>query len=227
MVEKSNFKESENESLAMTKAKLQISRQHVIRLMTNNIKDYSQWFPGIENEVANSLSRDNHLSDNELIDIYFSQIPEQMPHSFKISPLLQEIKSFLSSMLQTLPEATQQQEKHKTSSLCLVQGGTHFYKASNSVMTYSSNTYQGGTRHYSCPHLHRKYDQGTSAEELIESWSAKQSELLWTTFLRPSENTISQTCERTEMESLANFYNNSTRAIRMRTQEKNNKKRSQ
>jgi hypothetical protein len=223
-LKKSNFKENENKSITMTKAKLLMSREHATCLMNNNIKDYSQWFPGTENEVADSLSRDGHLSDIKLTNLYFSLIPEQMPHSFKISQLPQEIESFLSSMLQTLPEATQQQGKHKTSNLCLGQDGIHSCTASNSVMISSYNKCHEGTRRSSCRRLHKKSDQGTSAEDLIKSWSAKQSEPPWTTFLRPSESMINQTRERTEMESLADFYNNSTRAIRMKTQERNSRK---
>ena len=37
--------------------------------MENNIKDYSQWFQGKVNDVANALSRDDDRSDEELTHI--------------------------------------------------------------------------------------------------------------------------------------------------------------
>ena len=58
---KSNFKESDNESLEMMEAKIKLSRDHATRLLTNNCKDYSQYFPGDDNDLADSLSRDHHL----------------------------------------------------------------------------------------------------------------------------------------------------------------------
>jgi hypothetical protein len=224
-LKKSNFKESEDESKAMTKAKLKMSRDHALRLMQHKIKDYSQWFPGVENEVADSLSRDHHINDNELTSIFFSKTPSQVTQEFKISPLPQEISSFLLSMLQSLPEGTQQQERHKTSNLCPGQGGTHSSKVSNLTMTSSFNLYPKEAKHSSSHPSPKKSEPETSAKDLIENWSAKQSEPPWTTFLRPSETTINPTLERTEMESLAAFYNNSTRAIKMKILAKNNKKR--
>jgi hypothetical protein len=224
-LKKSNFKENDNESKELTKAKLQMSREHALRLMKFKIKDYSQWFPGVENEVADSLSRDHHINDNELTSIFFSKTPSQVTQEFKISPLPQEISSFLLLMLQNLPEGTQQQERHKTSSLCPGPDGTHSSKVSNLTMTSSSKTSPTEAKHYSSHPSPKKLELDISAEDLIKDWSAKQSEPPWTTFLRPSETTINPTLERTETESLAAFYNNSTRAIKMKTLEKNNKKR--
>jgi hypothetical protein len=224
-LKKSNFKESADESKAMTKAKLKMSREHALRLMQYKIKDYSQWFPGVENEVADSLSRDHHINDNELTSIFFSKTPSQVTQEFKISPLPQEISSFLLSMLQSLPEGTQQQERHKTSNLCPGQGGIPSSKVSSSTLTPSSRTSPKEAKPYSSHPSPKKLELDTSAKDLIENWSAKQSEPPWTTFLRPSETSINPTLERTETESLAAFYNNSTRAIKMKTLQKNNKKR--
>ena len=43
---------------------------------------YSRWFPGKANVVSDALSRDHHLSDNELTSRLLSQYPEQLPKIF-------------------------------------------------------------------------------------------------------------------------------------------------
>ena len=35
-------------------------------MLDNQLRKYSQWFPGKENEGVDSLSRDDHISDNKL-----------------------------------------------------------------------------------------------------------------------------------------------------------------
>jgi hypothetical protein len=117
-LKKSNFKENDKESIEMTAAKLKISRgHHALQMLKSKCRDYIQWFPGDENDLAGSLSRDFHLSNDQLLSIYLSSIPKQTPTNLMISLLPQEILSFLSSMLQTLPEQMQPPERHKTSSL--------------------------------------------------------------------------------------------------------------
>jgi hypothetical protein len=67
---KSNFKESEKESPQMTAEKIKLSREHARRLMKNSCCEYSQWFPGVDNELADSLSRDHHLTPDTLTNLY-------------------------------------------------------------------------------------------------------------------------------------------------------------
>jgi len=45
---------------------------------------YSPWFPGDKNQVADSLPRDFHLSNNELAQMITSFIPEQVPFGFQM-----------------------------------------------------------------------------------------------------------------------------------------------
>ena len=84
-----------------------------MRLLENSIKDYSQWFEGRKNQVADALSRDNDRSDEELTNILRSHVPSQMPEHFKIVPLPNEIVSWLTSLLLKLPVKKQLQGKHK------------------------------------------------------------------------------------------------------------------
>ena len=72
-------------------------------LLENGIKNYSQWFKGSLNDVSDALSRDDDRSDEELTNILYSCVPEQMPEHFEIVQLPSEIASWLTSLLQRLP----------------------------------------------------------------------------------------------------------------------------
>ena len=137
---KSNFQENQLESKEMTAAKLKISRSHAQRILENECTEYSQWFPGEDNELADSLSRDFHLTDSQLICLFNQKIPKQTPSNLKISPLPQEIVSFLFSLLQTLPENTQRQERLSRSKISRGIDGKHSYPQLASLQTHSSPT---------------------------------------------------------------------------------------
>ena len=61
---KSNFREDDDEVQAS--ARIEVAQTHARRCMNHEIRDYSQWFLGKDNNVADSLSRDMHMTDDEL-----------------------------------------------------------------------------------------------------------------------------------------------------------------
>ncbi len=71
--------------------------------MDHGIHEYSQWFCGIENNVANALSQDMDRSDDKLTRILFTHIPSQVPNSFNIVPLPNKILSWATLLLWRLP----------------------------------------------------------------------------------------------------------------------------
>ena len=68
-------------------AKMKTSRAHASRLIRYEIREYSQWFPGKFNIIADSLSRDFHLSDTNLIAALRRYLGPQVPKEFRIVPL--------------------------------------------------------------------------------------------------------------------------------------------
>jgi len=64
------------------------------------LMNYSQWFAGEGNWVADLLSRDLVSSNHEITTIINSRFPSQVPKSFKVSPLPAKISSFLSYWVQ-------------------------------------------------------------------------------------------------------------------------------
>ncbi len=107
---KSNFKE-END-LIQASVRIQVAREHARRYMDLEIKEFSQWFPGRLNNVADSLSQDFHLSDEKLTTYLRSFSHSQIPSSFTIVPLPNEIVLWLISLLQRLPVNKLFREEH-------------------------------------------------------------------------------------------------------------------
>ena len=92
--------------------------------MNHEIREYSQWFPGIQNNVADTLSREIDLSDVELTNLLHLSIPSRVPANFDIVPLPNEIVSWLTSLLLQLPVQERYREEHKKTTLGLGIAGT-------------------------------------------------------------------------------------------------------
>ena len=75
------------------------------------------------NDVSDTLYRDDDRSENELINIFRSFTPSQIPDHFVIVPLPIEISSWLISLLQRLPMKEQLREIHMRTKLGRGQGG--------------------------------------------------------------------------------------------------------
>jgi hypothetical protein len=90
---------------------------HATHYLSNGIKEYSQWFCGTEYNVANALSRDNGITDDELTQILPPHCSSQLPQPFDIVLLLTEIVSLLTLLLQRLLIEQQLVEMHLTAKL--------------------------------------------------------------------------------------------------------------
>jgi hypothetical protein len=66
---KTNFKEDEHGIQATIR--IEVACSHAFCFMTHRICKYSQWFPGIMNQVADALSQDMDRTDKELTQILF------------------------------------------------------------------------------------------------------------------------------------------------------------
>jgi hypothetical protein len=75
-------------------------------LIDKEICSYSQFFEGKKNIIADILSRDWHLSDEEIIAFLRFVAPTQVPQDFRICPLPNDIVSMILSLLPLRPETT-------------------------------------------------------------------------------------------------------------------------
>jgi hypothetical protein len=137
---RSNFKE-END-LIQASTRIKVAREHARRYMDFEIRDYSQWFPGVENNVVDSLSCNFHLSDDILTAHLRSVYPSQIPSNFRIVPLPNEIVCWLTLLLQPLPVNELFKEKHMPTKNC--HGGDGSYIANQLVSIQTSSLIDSG-----------------------------------------------------------------------------------
>jgi hypothetical protein len=65
---KSNFIKDGEYPIQAT-IRIEVARLHATHYLSNEIREYSQWFRGADNNVADALSRDNDRTDDELTQI--------------------------------------------------------------------------------------------------------------------------------------------------------------
>ena len=220
---KTNFKEDREDPIQAT-VRIQVAREHATRLMEHGIKDYSQWFPGKENDVADALSRDDDRDDEELTQILHSHVPSQMPRHFEIVPLPNEISSWLTSLLRKLPVKEQLQERHTRTKLGRGGDGSNGASQLDSTMTSTLTTSQDINESNSLeplPWLCGKHD---FQERLMIPWLKAQSEVPFHMWHRPSGRTTDQTPQGMKMASLADFYLANSGRSETQTHHQGNKK---
>ncbi len=77
LLRKTNFQEHTGDDPDPVQARVRIetARHHAILLLEAGVKEYSQWFPGQENNVPDALSRDFDCSDAALTQILRDTCP--------------------------------------------------------------------------------------------------------------------------------------------------------
>ena len=196
---KSNFREEDDPLQAA--ARIEVARLHARRYMNQEIRDYSQWFPGKDNEVADSLSRDMHLSDENLTSHILANFPSQVPHSFHIVPLPNEIVSWMTSLLLTLPVKQQFREAHMTTTPGLGSDGNH---TANPLVLQTISTSPASTnsnKHESSAPSATPSEKVDIREALQIPWLLHQSKVPSITWLRPSAVKVDPTPLATTMDN--------------------------
>jgi hypothetical protein len=82
---KTNFQEiiGDDPDPVQARVRIKTARHHAILFLEVGIKEYSQWFPGQENNVADALSHYFDRSDVALTQILRDTCPSQLPQRFK------------------------------------------------------------------------------------------------------------------------------------------------
>jgi hypothetical protein len=117
-LKQTNFSAADEDPIKATIC-LEIAQKHASLFIYHNIKEYSQWFPGKENIIADALSWDFDLSNLELTKTLCLHCPSQLPHHLQVVQLPREIESWLTSLLLQLPVKEQLQEQQSKTKLGL------------------------------------------------------------------------------------------------------------
>ena len=204
-----------------------VCRHHALTVLENEIVEYAQWFKGEENVVADSLSRDDDRTDEELTTILKTHCSSQVPEDFKILRLPKEIDSWLTSVLQRLPVKEQLRSKHTRTKIGRGGGGSSGPSQLDSNMTFSSmdsNEPRESNSWVPSPWLSVKDD---FPDRLMIPWLRAQSEIPFHMWHRPSETMTARTPHWTRTATLADFYRTSIERLKIKTLRQNSRKLSQ
>jgi hypothetical protein len=195
----------------------------------NDIDFSSVWFMGLLNWVADPLSREQELSDEVLTARLLAKFPEQVPSTFKISPLPDKISSAIFYLMQTetpvmqlLPTLTVGPTRPGgdglSSSSC----------AASDPKTRSSTGFPKTTECDSSWPSPKPSANAPGANPLkdMTSWLAGNAKPPSITWARFSPLPADLTQDRTASATLSLFYNNCSADTKTMTQEPPNKKRS-
>jgi hypothetical protein len=202
---KSNFiKDGEDPIQAIIQ--LKVACLHMTHYLLNEIREYSQWFRGADNNVPDALSQDNDRTDDELTQILHSHCPSQLLQHFEIVPLPNEIISWLTSLLLWLPVKQQLVETHSTTNLGCGIVTPSTAKASDSETTSSSKTCAELTESKSSEVLLWLCVKGNFLDHVMLPWLKTQSQIPSTMWLQSSGKMGMMTPNGTPSATLHDFY---------------------
>jgi hypothetical protein len=133
----SSFDDSQPDSPPL---RLWVARATAHLLLDHSSVLFSKWFPGKENEVADSLSRDHHLTNDALCPLLHSSFPEQTPPGFAIYPLPRKLCSQIMTWLRRLPPSSQSPKVPTRSGIGTSGTTPRSSNGSSSIMTPSLTT---------------------------------------------------------------------------------------
>jgi hypothetical protein len=167
---------------------------------------FSQWFPGEHNSIADSLSRDFHISNSHLCHLLLSHFPEQTPFGLTILPVPPDIVSWLTCMLRSQLLETLWSKEPTRSKFALGLGSSSTWAQSAWEMTGTSTTSHNSSELKSSVHLltHSKRVDWV-LETVVRPSSPTLSEPPWTVYHRPSSWLTDQIPDWTGMANLQSF----------------------
>jgi hypothetical protein len=204
-LKKTNFIE-DGKSLIQATIRLEVAHLHASHYLSHEIREYSQWFRRADNQVANALSRDNDQTDKELTEILHSHCPSQVPPHFEIVPLPSKIISWLTLLLQRLPQKPELVEEHMRTMLGHGPATPNTATASASTETISLTECPNSTELLSWGLLPQLYVKGDFQDWVMVPWLKSQSKVLPTQWLQPSKKMDKKTPIETQSATLGNFY---------------------
>jgi hypothetical protein len=166
-------------------AKLTVTRKLASVIIDHEIRLFSQWFPGEENNVADFLSRNPFDRDDNLTMSIISSFHSQVPEGFKVSPLPSVIESFICSVLLKMPKNLQRHQDTESSDPVFGESGQASCPLLESrTMNSSSHWNQHQTGQESSAYSHRASEKESPKE--VKDWWQGQLEIPSACWHRPS-----------------------------------------
>jgi hypothetical protein len=196
---KTNLKEEIDHVLATVR--IEVTRSHATRYMNHRIREHSQWIPGSQNNVADSLLRNMDRTDAELPQFFFTHVPSQIPSIFKIVPLPNEIVCWVTLLLQKLPMQKRYRKVHMKTMLGCGGGGKNIASPQGLEKTSSSRNSPEKIEATSSVHSPWLCMKGDFCNHVLLPWLQAQSAVPSATWQQPAGVTDTQTRHMTSMKT--------------------------
>ena len=167
--------------------------RYLARLMINEEASlFPEHIAGVMNTIADCLSRDFHLNNNELTNLLHSSIPSQIPKNFQIFTLPENLSSWIESVVGSLPPSQELLPIPSPSNLALSKNGWTTSIGDTSLTPSSTHS---PSRNLTCSWSDLQTSLGTISVDLRKKLcshmelSAQQSQM----WFRPSGRTYGLT----------------------------------
>jgi hypothetical protein len=226
---KSNFREEIDGTLE-SKADMKLKRILARHLATITLRGkfclYSQWFPGCENDVADSCSRDFDIPDKDFLTHLRTKFPAQLPDDLVLKAVPPQIDSWLCHAVQRVLERTPSQGRPARASSEPGAAGSNSLTQSSSTTTTSSRISTGAPNKSSSEPLPKPCARPSIAQLLSRNWLQQQSKQPWTMWHRPLTTILRPTPDGTAQDRHHVFYQCNTVGTKTKIPLPCNRKRS-
>ena len=134
---------------------------------------YSQHVAGKQNFIADSLSRDYHISTVTLTKTFVSLFPDQIPSNFRIMTLPKEITSWLYSLKDFSIVKMASPQEHNPSKLGVLLAGVDSYEQLTSTINSLKDGPSQTKSAFSVP-LQQAYEEICMGKERNHNWQEAQ-----------------------------------------------------
>jgi hypothetical protein len=192
-------------------AHLKVARRLANLLLEANVQLANEWIEGEQNPLADSLSRDTHLSPADHTALLHSALPQQMPDGFKISPLPAEISSWVGCILQLLPASPEPCPPPTRSKLEFGIDGSPTSEPSTEPPTpTSSPSTRPSTSSASSPLSSaaspKPFEQANFKPAAVKAWLQARSKVTLDRWYKPSGLIAGKTPQATPTADYPHFY---------------------
>jgi hypothetical protein len=176
----------------------EIARQMAEFNMKHKACNYSQHIRGEENIIADILSRDTHLNDEQLIAFITTYSPPLLPHNIKLCPLSKQITSWIDSLVQLAPKMRELQWQHTPSTHAAGISGWTFCQKSQQMIPILTNSHPTNeTQSYVCSWIQSRMENSTNNNDLSKAQLRERMPTMWQ---RSSQLVVGRTLDSTRQE---------------------------
>jgi hypothetical protein len=207
---------------------LALARYMTLLLADLDVVQFGLWLPGIDNGVADALSRQFEKTDNELTDFITSSYPSQTPPGFQIKALPRDNTLWAlywvrhSHVTKESPPVLRPKGTHGGD-----DGSSFSITANSKTMSISDSSHHMNVNS-SLEHSPTRpaAASGQSPRKAMITWLREHAVPQSTRYVRPSAQPVGMIPAKTRTANLYSFYGVNFEDTRTQTPQKNHRKRS-